>query len=103
MATPDDPQTRTQPVARSAADLTLAERLLAAARGGADVRGRKVRRLRAAIRVRAYENDLKLAVAVENLLAAMTATTTMHGSRIIHTAGSARRDDPKHTAPNPDQ
>ena len=52
-------------------ELALAERLLAAARRGADVRARKVRRLRAAIRVKAYENDLKLVVALENLLAAI--------------------------------
>src|SRR3954447_5185008 len=56
---------------RSRDELALAERLLAAARSGADVRARKVRRLRAAIKVKAYENDLKLAVAVQNMLAAM--------------------------------
>ena len=72
MATPDDSQIGTQPcVRRSPAELALAERLLAAARGGADVRARKVRRLRAAIKVKAYENDLKLAVALENMLAAL--------------------------------
>jgi hypothetical protein len=56
---------------RSRADVALAERMLAAARSGADVRARKVRRLRAAIKVKAYENDLKLAVAVQNMLAAI--------------------------------
>jgi hypothetical protein len=68
------PQPETQPVARvgrSSAEIALVERLLSAARGGADVRARKVRRLRAAIRVKVYENDLKLAVAVENLLSAI--------------------------------
>ena len=65
---------RFQPLARqgrSRDELALAERLLAAARSGADVRARKVRRLRAAIKVKAYENDLKLAVAVQNMLAAI--------------------------------
>src|SRR3954466_3706138 len=56
---------------RSRDELALAERLLAAARSGADVRARKVRRLRAAIKVKAYENDLKLAGAAENLLTAI--------------------------------
>src|SRR2546423_15690814 len=56
---------------RSRDELALAERLLAAARSGADIRTRKVRRLRAAIKVKVYENDLKLAVAVENMFAAM--------------------------------
>src|SRR6478609_7464669 len=71
MATPDDSQIGTQPcVCRSPAELALAERLLAAARAGADVRGRKVRRLKAAIKVRVYENDLKFTVAMERLVAA---------------------------------
>jgi hypothetical protein len=56
---------------RTAADRAAAARLLAAAKTGADVRGRKVRRVRAAIRARAYENDLKLAVAVERLCEAV--------------------------------
>jgi hypothetical protein len=71
---PPQPHEGTQPNARagrSRADVALAERLMAAARTGADVRTRKVRRLRAAIKVRAYENDLKLAVAVANMLAAV--------------------------------
>jgi hypothetical protein len=41
--------------------------LLAASRSGADVRGPKVQRVKAAIRDRAYENDLKLEVAIERL------------------------------------
>ena len=56
---------------RSRADVAVAERLLAAARTGADVRARKVRRLRAAIKVKVYENDLKLAVALEKMLDAV--------------------------------
>lgn len=54
---------------RSEADRDLASRMLAAAGEGKDVRARKVRRLRAAIKVRAYENELKLAVAFERLRA----------------------------------
>ena len=47
----------------------LVDELLAALRAGADVRDRKVRRLRAAIRSRAYENHLKLEVACDRLAA----------------------------------
>jgi predicted alpha-1,6-mannanase (GH76 family) len=36
-------------------------------RHGTDVRSRKVRRIKAAIRVRHYENALKLAVALERM------------------------------------
>lgn len=53
--------------ARSRADRDLAARLLAAAKSGADVRGAKVGRVKAAIRDGAYENDLKLEVAVQRL------------------------------------
>jgi hypothetical protein len=38
-------------------------------RAGLDRRTRKVRRVRAAIRVGAYENDLKLNIAMDRLLA----------------------------------
>jgi hypothetical protein len=55
---------------RSAAERALAEQMLERLRGGADVRFRKVRRIRAAIKVRHYENALKLAVAVERLAGA---------------------------------
>ena len=48
-------------------DSMLLGRLLAALRCGADLRGRKVRRLRAAIRARRYENRLKLEVAADRL------------------------------------
>jgi hypothetical protein len=52
---------------RPAADRAAAKRLLDAARAGADVRTGKVRQVRAAIRARTYENDLKLAVALQRL------------------------------------
>lgn len=54
---------------RSADERVTAGRMLAALRAGADVRRRKVRRLRAAVRARAYENALKLHVAVDRLTA----------------------------------
>jgi len=56
---------------RSEADLELARRMLEAMRCGADLRQRKVRRFRAAIKVRAYENDLKFKVAFERLRSAV--------------------------------
>lgn len=54
-------------VGRSPSDRALAERMLQRLRGGADVRARKVRRIKAAIKVRHYENALKLAVALERM------------------------------------
>ena len=48
-------------------DRTAAARMLAALRAGTDVRRRKVRRVRAAIKAAAYENALKLHVAIEKL------------------------------------
>ena len=53
---------------RPADDHALVRELLAKLQAGHDFRARKVRRLRAAIRVRAYENSLKLAVAADKLL-----------------------------------
>jgi hypothetical protein len=52
---------------RSGADRNLAKRLLSDAKAGRDVRAPKVRRVRAAIEARAYENELKLAVALQRL------------------------------------
>ncbi|HEV2295855.1 MAG TPA: hypothetical protein VGR35_18560 [Tepidisphaeraceae bacterium] len=52
---------------RPEAERALAERMLQRLRGGADVRARKVRRIKAAIKVRHYENALKLSVAIERL------------------------------------
>jgi hypothetical protein len=55
---------------RTPAERALAEQMLQRLRGGADVRARKVRRIKAAIKVRHYENALKLAVAVERMTGA---------------------------------
>lgn len=54
--------------AGSASAASAAGRLLERLRVGKDVRAQKVRRLRAAVRAGRYENDLKLAVAVDRLL-----------------------------------
>lgn len=53
---------------RTAADRELALRMLEALMAGSDVRARKVRRLKAAIKVRAYENELKFQVAFDRML-----------------------------------
>jgi hypothetical protein len=61
-------QARSRPTRpRSKADCELVQRLLAAAKSGADVRTAKVRRVKAAIEDRAYENDLKLEIALQRL------------------------------------
>ena len=54
-------------------DKAMVEEFLTALREGADFRGRKVRRLRAAIRARAYENHLKLEIASDRLAADLLA------------------------------
>ena len=54
-------------------DRLLLEQLLAALHAGTDLRHRKVRRLRAAIRARTYENRLKLEVASDRLAADLLA------------------------------
>jgi hypothetical protein len=53
---------------RTKADCALASRLIELLREGQDIRTRKTRRTRAAIKVRSYENDLKLQVAIERLI-----------------------------------
>ena len=55
-------------------DKAMVEEFLTALRDGADFRGRKVRRLRAAIRARAYENHLKLEIAGDRLAAELLDT-----------------------------
>lgn len=59
--------------ARSRASRTRKEKALAAKmlrrlRDGHDLRTRKARRLRAAIRVERYENELKLQIALDRLI-----------------------------------
>ena len=63
--------TPTQPQARCAADLEAAASMLSLLHNGSDVRERKVRRVRAAVRVETYENSLKLAIAIDRLIAVL--------------------------------
>jgi hypothetical protein len=53
---------------RSRSDRAFAQQLLAQLREGEDVRKRKARRVRAAIKVGVYENDLKFKIAMERLV-----------------------------------
>jgi hypothetical protein len=62
-AIPTKPPTRR----RSVADRAAAEHLLAVLKTGGDVRKTKVQKLRRSVRRRTYENELKLAVALERL------------------------------------
>ena len=64
------PRPITSAARRTAAERALAGQMLERLRGGADVRFRKVRRIRAAIKVRHYENALKLAVALDRMAGA---------------------------------
>jgi len=54
---------------RGSAERNAAACMLKRMRAGLDRRTRKVRRLRAAIRVGVYENDLKLHIAMDRMLA----------------------------------
>ncbi len=54
--------------ARSSDDLATADHLLALLRAGTDARTDKVRRLRRSVRTGAYENDLKLSIAVDRVV-----------------------------------
>jgi len=49
----------------------MAAAMLRNLRDGNDVRARKARRLRAAIRAERYENDLKLQIATDKLIDAL--------------------------------
>ena len=52
---------------RTKAEREAAERMLEMLRAGKDVRARKVRKIRAAIKVKRYENPMKVAIALEKL------------------------------------
>jgi hypothetical protein len=64
----DADETPQAPALRSESEEATAKRMLELLRAGADVRARKVRRLRAAVRVKAYENHLKLSIAVDRMV-----------------------------------
>ena len=53
---------------RSPHEQSAARALLQKMRAGQDLRARKTRRLRGAVRADRYENDLKLAIALDKLL-----------------------------------
>jgi hypothetical protein len=55
--------------------------MLAKLKAGDDLRRRKTRRLRAAVRVGKYENDLKLQIALERLLRDLAVSTGDSGTR----------------------
>ena len=80
--------------ARSEADRALAKRLLSDARSGKDVRAAKVRRVRAAIKARTYENDLKLAVALDRLQNQMAEEAALLGEIRTTPKRGRRRDGP---------
>jgi hypothetical protein len=51
---------------------TSVKRMLHSLKSGGDFRSTKVRRLRAAVRAKRYENDLKLSIAADRLIASIT-------------------------------
>ena len=53
---------------RSPHEQSAAAGLLQKLRAGQDLRARKTRRLRGAVRAERYENDLKLAIALDKLM-----------------------------------
>jgi hypothetical protein len=53
---------------RSRSEQAVAKRLLGSLRNGDDLRTRKARRLRGAVRAGRYENELKLAIAMQKLI-----------------------------------
>jgi len=66
--TPASRTTRPRTQRRTKADRAAVAELVALLKRGDDVRHRKARRTRAAIKVRTYENDLKLEIAIERLI-----------------------------------
>jgi len=59
--------TGTAPKKRSRADRTTVKRLMSLLKTGADTRTKKVKRIRASVRTRSYENELKLSIALERM------------------------------------
>jgi hypothetical protein len=58
----------TKHLRRQSSHMQSLQKYLALLQRGGDVRGRKIRQLRAALREQRYENELKFSVAVERLL-----------------------------------
>ena len=67
---------------RTAADRAAAARYLQMLRAGDDTRTQKIRQIRASVRRRAYENDLKLSIALDRLLADITAVENTKRPRL---------------------
>jgi hypothetical protein len=65
-ASPDRPRA----VRRKRADRELAQHLLAILKSGGDARRTKIKQLRQKVRASAYENDLKLSVAIDKMIGA---------------------------------
>jgi hypothetical protein len=80
--------------ARSETDRALAERLLSDAKAGRDVRAFKVGRVRAAIEAGAYENDLKLEVALDRLRDAAREEPALWQSELEQSGPGADVPDP---------
>jgi hypothetical protein len=63
----ESPKPEMRVYARTETEEAVAKRMLSLLRAGADFRAQKVRKLRAAVRVKAYENQLKLSIAVDRM------------------------------------
>jgi hypothetical protein len=61
------------PTRRSRIDRAQARRLLAILHSGGDARAAKIRRVRRSVRQASYENQLKLSVALDRMLAQLNA------------------------------
>jgi hypothetical protein len=59
---------RSKPPRRGVGEKSVAAAMLALLRQGKDVRARKTRRLRGAVRAGRYESDMKLAIAMQKLI-----------------------------------
>jgi len=62
---------------RTRAERALATKMMRQLRAGADARSRQARRLRAAIRADRYENNLKLQIALDRLLAELASARSL--------------------------
>lgn len=65
-ASPDRPRA----VRRKRADREMVQQLLAILKTGGDARRSKIKQVRQKVRTSAYENDLKLSIAVDKLIGA---------------------------------
>jgi hypothetical protein len=61
------------PTPRTRAERAQARRLLAVLNSGGDTRAAKIRRVRRSVRQSCYENQLKLSIAIDRMLAQLNA------------------------------